>query len=536
MYLTYDDTLKAYLFVCSYYEKDTPKSLGFQWNPAKTQGRKVWFTTEIDVAMEAAKYADEKVKSRFHNETQRRASAIEKSYKQTTDKKFKAPKGLKYYPFQAAGIEYLVRHKKVLLSDFLGGGKTIQVIGLINNSDIRKVLIICPNTIKLNWKIELEKWLRKNLSISVIYAQEYVESDIMIINYDILNRYATELSKIKFNLVVADESVALKNEETQRFKAYKLISKNIPRKIFITGTPILSRPAELWTTIQEICPDEFGTKWEFYKKFCGAKQVRIGYDREKGEPKYAWDYSGASNLELLQTKLRSSCMIRRFKKDVLQELPEVTRQIILLDDSSITKDEEEQLKEVKEDYISQVEHLRANSLGTFEILSRIRHETALKKVPYVVEFVKNILESEEKVIVFAHHQDVISLLKVDFPNSVVIMGDTPTKERQKAIDLFQFDPEIRVFIGSIQASGVGITLTASSTVVFAELDWIPANITQCEARACRIGQKNAVNSYHLVVNGTIDAHLAKTIIRKQEIVDAVLNNPVNYKKILSFGA
>jgi len=225
-------------------------------------------------------------------------------------------------------------------------------------------------------------------------------------------------------------------------------------------------------------------------------------------------------------------MIRRLKKDVLKELPDLTRQVILLNDEEISDEEKELLEQAKDDYQAQVESLRINSLGFFEVLSRIRHETALKKVPKVIEFVENILENEGKVVLFGHHKDVLGKFKEKWPDSVIITGDTSVDKRQEAIEQFQKDPKIRLFIGSIQASGVGITLTESSTVVFAELDWVPANISQAESRLLRIGQKNAVNSYHLVVNGTIDAHLAQTIVRKQEIMDSALDDPINFEEII----
>lgn len=903
MYLTYDDELGVYLFICSFHEKETAKSLGFQWNPSKTQGKKAWFTTNIDVAIKAYDYADNKTQRRVDKELEKRNESIKQSQASTTSKVYAAPNGLKYYPFQNAGIEFLIKHPNALLADEMGAGKSIETIGYINNSNINKVLIVCPNIVKLNWLYETWKWLCKRLSITVIYAQKYEEADIMIINYDILSRYEKELSSIKWDLVVVDEcfvyntkvytdkgvldigyivenildckvlsynfrkkeleykkitnyrnntlinkllkikfsnnrevictenhriwsndngkykeaiflssgeSVSflsesiydekqgardskvlfkelffkilstekrserknsrnkkenktfeyrrarmfnlweifycfikrekeilfkklfckvengptrgereglfkkskrktgnieknifsnrkretinnrkfradefkqpdeqgtsgtkndrdqnkernnrqykisqrgkwsraysakitsrftrcgvyngvsccdtkrfkkpiqntdffqsryssnleetsnrnrwsftskfyskrtrqekgcsiestrvesievfkqtsnefhrssygennvynleiednhnyfangilvsnchfIKSAKTKRYEVLRKILKKARRKVFLTGTPILNKPIELWTTIQELCPKEFGSYWQFGKEFCGAKQVRIGYDVEKGEPRYAWDFSGASNLSLLQSKLRSSCMLRRLKKDVLKELPELTRQIIVLNDEEISGKEKDLIEQAKEDYQTQVEALKLNSLGMFEVLSRIRHETALKKVPKVIEFVENILENEGKVVLFGHHKDVLTKFKEKWPDSVLITGDTPVDKRQEAIEQFQNNPKVRLFIGSIQASGVGITLTASSTVVFAELDWVPANISQAESRLLRIGQKNAVNSYHLVFDGTIDAHLAKTIVRKQEIADKSLD-------------
>jgi SNF2 family DNA or RNA helicase len=146
---------------------------------------------------------------------------------------------------------------------------------------------------------------------------------------------------------------------------------------------------------------------------------------------------------------------------------------------------------------------------------------ALAKLPYVIEHVKEI---EGKVVIFAHHKSVVSKLKEALGNeAVLLVGDTKQSDRQVAVDEFQNNPSIKYFIGSIMAAGVGITLTASSNVVFAELDWVPGNITQAEDRCHRFGTIKNVLVQHLVLEGSLDSKMAKTLVQKQEVIDKALD-------------
>jgi hypothetical protein len=180
----------------------------------------------------------------------------------------------------------------------------------------------------------------------------------------------------------------------------------------------------------------------------------------------------------------------------------------------------------KEEYEEAVRELKAGSSAIFSELSKLRHEVALAKVPYVIEQLKELIEEEEKkVICFAHHKDVIAAIMAAFPGvAVQITGDTPMQARQDAVEAFQGNDKIKLFVGSITAAGVGLTLTAASHVIFAELDWVPGNITQCEDRAHRIGQTNSVLVQHLVLEGSLDAYIADTLVAKQTVIDQALDN------------
>jgi SWI/SNF-related matrix-associated actin-dependent regulator 1 of chromatin subfamily A len=241
-----------------------------------------------------------------------------------------------------------------------------------------------------------------------------------------------------------------------------------------------------------------------------------------------WKWDGADNLEELQELMRSRFMVRRLKKDVLTELPAKRRQVIVLEPKP------QLAKLVAKEVITYNEHaekLKAQDAPTelaleFEGLSDMRKKIAVKKVPYAVEHIKELLNETNKVVVFAHHHEVIDALHEAFGQSaVVIDGRVSLDERQKAVDRFQTDKDCQVFIGGIQAAGVGITLTSASTVVFVELDWVPGNVSQAEDRCHRIGQKESVLVQHLVLEGSLDERVVEVIIQKQEVIDKALDKP-----------
>jgi SWI/SNF-related matrix-associated actin-dependent regulator 1 of chromatin subfamily A len=281
---------------------------------------------------------------------------------------------------------------------------------------------------------------------------------------------------------------------------------------------------------------EFKNFWSYAKRYCNASSNG-----------YGWDMSGASNLPELQNKLRGSIMIRRLKADVLTELPAKRRSVIefTANGASAFVDREREAWERKEeamrsmraavelakasenptDYEDAVHNLKAAARAAFTEIAKLRHDTAVAKIPYVVEHIRCAIEDGSKVIVFAHHHDVIEALSQEFGNqSVRVYGDVAIGDRQAAVDRFQADPDCYVFIGGIQAAGVGLTLTAASHVVFAELDWVPGNVTQAEDRAHRIGQRNMVLVEHLVLEGSLDARMARILVDKQAVIDAALDS------------
>ncbi len=541
----------TFYFDSRYEEREVIKKAGFRWD----KDLKRWWTKDPDVAFKMARQADEETGARLRRLAQSRAESIKASRSVGSDFSPPAPPGMSYLPFQRAGIAYGLDHPGVLLGDEMGLGKTVEALGIINalpESEARRVLVVCPASLKINWAREAERWLVRPMRIEIAIPLFFPQhEDFVICNYDILARHHGAVHAHPWDILIVDECHYLKSARAQRTlqvvggrakkkEKGKLGEKFDPiparRRLFLTGTPILNRPVELWTIVHALAPNEFADFWKFTGRYCERYQSRFG-----------WDMKGASNLDELQDKLRASCMIRRLKSEVLTELPPKRRQIVPVDPEGCEgvikaeKDahrrhereaEELQLRveaarasDDSGDYEKAVDKLKEAQQTAFAEMAILRHETARAKAPRVIEHVKECLEEENKLVIFAHHLDVIAEIKNAFPGeAVALTGEMGIDERQVAVDRFQKDPSCRVFVGSIKAAGLGITLTASSHVVFAELDWVPASINQAEDRLHRVGQAGSVLVQHLVFDESLDADMAKMLVAKQAVIDQALDD------------
>lgn len=536
MELKYNTKYSTFYVICSYSDRAIPRGLGFKWSV----NRRVWFTTDHNIASGLLQYADSEVFKRIDEFKKLQLNALEESKATTSNIIIPVNEGLNYLDFQKAGISYGLKRSDILIADEMGLGKTIQAIGIINcTKNIERVLIVCPATLKYVWKNELEKWLvNKNLKIVMWDSKNQDKGDIIIVNYDIIKRFK-KLFKNKLSIIIGDEIHYCKSNKAMRSKAFYSIAKKAQKRIYLTGTPILNRPSELFYILKSL---GFPMSWQdFMIRYADG---HIGYNGY-------WDTKGASNLEELQEKLRGHLMIRRLKSEVLKELPDKIRQIIELPEDGLKrevskegkyiKEKKDIIKEIKkrikqakkeedkETYKEAVKELKEYNFSSFGEIARVRHNTALKKVPYAVEHIKEVLLSKDKLVIFAHHLDVLDALYDEFKDIAVLLDGrvTDKEERNDLVNHFQTDPNCKLFISSIKAGGVGITLTSASTVIFIELDWTPAIISQAEDRCHRYGQKDTVLVQHLVVNGSIDSKLAKMCVNKQSVITEVLDEEIN---------
>ena len=546
---------RVYVLESSFTERATPKSAGLWWNPE----RRVWWTPKAEIAMKLVGIA-EMLPALFADLSalkEDREQTFEMSKAADVDENFviPAPEGLAYRPCQLAGIAFAMRRPRTINADEMGIGKTIQALGLINAlPEIKKVLVICPASVKINWRREAQKWLVRPMRIALGDGHRCdITADVLIINFDIAYKWETELRFVQWDLLVIDEVHKLKSKSARRTKfilGYEPRKRKgeddsmriepIPskRSLLLTGTPIVNRPLEAWNLVHYTDPANWSSFWSYARRYCGAV-----------ETPYGWQLGGSSHLDELQEKLRSTIMIRRLKKDVMSELPPKERQMIILSANGMTArisaensayerfqadaeaiELERDLAEAVGDrasYEAAVGKLRDQRRYEFTEMAKLAHETALAKVPYIIEHVKGLLEEQDKVVIMAHHQDVIMAYVDGLAEfkSVKLTGDESLIQRDNAVQAFQ-DGDARVFVGSIQAAGVGLTLTAASTVVFGEIDWVPGNMSQAEDRLHRYGQRDSVLVQHVVMDGSIDVKRVRTLIEKQEVIDKALDDEI----------
>ncbi len=451
----------------------------------------------------------------------------------------------KLYPYQYEGVLFLQKmNGRALIADEMGLGKTIQVLSWLHTTSVKPVLVVCPASLKLNWVKEAHIWA-PNYTCFVISGKKEItlqDADLFVINYDILGEWEERLLQLRFSTLILDEVHYVKNEKTRRAKAVITLSKGIPNVIGLSGTPIENRPAELYTTLKIINPQIFPNKFAYLRTFCAPKYNGFG-----------WDYSGASNLELLHKTLVSRIMLRRKKADVLADLPAKIHNIIPLEITNRKAYEKAryQFAEFVKDNIrlqmkKEAEAIQSTMLGSMLDLSNLEVYVSEKsasttisalaqieslkqlaaegKLKSAEEWIFNFLENGNKLIVFCTHTKIIQHLEEKFSKICVkIDGSTPTNMRQKLVEMFQTNPKIKLFLGNIKASGVGITLTSAADVCFLEYPWTPGELVQAIDRSHRIGQKNTVSVHYLAAEDTIDIEIIQLLLDKQKTLDAVLD-------------
>jgi SWI/SNF-related matrix-associated actin-dependent regulator 1 of chromatin subfamily A len=522
-----DNVFKA---ISRYEEKDELKSAGFLWNPVE----KIWWTKFPENALKLSKYMDSSAIVEARRIISERNTKIEESKKIDSDFIVPVPQGKELYPFQRAGVEFLYKRGNVLLADEMGLGKTVQAIGYINVSKPNHVLIICPAVIKNVWHDMLKEWLVEIYEIAVVNGNtELIQKDkqIIVINYDIVKKYFPALSTFGYDLAILDESHYIKNRKAQRTKYTISLIQNAKKRILLSGTPVMNRPDELFMQLVALGHQLGNSFWSFANKFLITENNG-----------YGMQIVGYNNLEILQNILRESVMLRRTKDEVLAELPAKTRQVIVLKKSDVIKDSKfyKETEETLNNYKAIDEELAIAEKDNFE--SRIRELKRMKsdmeigeiaiqrrvlaeeKVPSIVLFIEDILEQEPKVVVFGHHVEAMKRIAENFGESAFLLtGETLLEERSRLIKEFQENDGKKVFVASMQAGGVGITLTAARIAVFIEMDWNPAIISQAEDRIHRIGQKDNVIIYYVIVDETIDKYMADKVLEKQKMMNEVLS-------------
>ncbi|CAK59159.1 unnamed protein product (macronuclear) [Paramecium tetraurelia] len=406
---------------------------------------------------------------------------------------------------------------RILIADDMGVGKTVQSLALASMYKQNwPLLIMCPSPLRLNWQDEIIHWLKiYKTDIQLINSGREgirMNAKIVIVSYDIVSKIKDSLMSRKFQICIADECHYLKSPSAIRSQACVPILRQCMRTILLTGTPALSKPRDLFNLLNIIRPDIFGSFKEFGYRYCDPKLSRY----TKGI-----DFDGASNLKELHFLLTNYIMIRRLKKDVLNQLPEKRRQIDALlkqlgnIDIQQLINKDAIFQESSKDHSEQL--LSINS-----ILQKCYMLTGQAKIKAIKDYINTLFENEIKFLFFAHHQDVLDAVQeYCVENNIQYMridGSVSIEQRHLNVQMFQNNEAIRIAILSVTSANYGITLTAASTIVFGEMHWTPAIMMQAEDRAHRIGQVQCVDCHYLIGDGTLDDHIFNKIENKMNTV------------------
>jgi SWI/SNF-related matrix-associated actin-dependent regulator 1 of chromatin subfamily A len=420
---------------------------------------------------------------------------------------------------QKIAIEKLVGSKRFILADDMGLGKTTSTIIAALETDIKKILIICPASLKINWEREIRNYTDRSVYISE--GKNFsTEHDFVIINYDILKNFYdlkdkenSPISKANFDLVIIDEAHYISNPQAQRTKLINSFVKDTEYLWLLTGTPMTSRPINYYNLLNLI-ESPVAQNWMAYViRYCQGYQFKAGNRK-------VWNVNGASNLEELRDRT-SRQVLRRLKTDVL-DLPEKIITPIYLRLKS--KKYEELMGEYYEWFNKNPDESKSLTVQ-FNKLMKVRQVIAEEKIDNTIEVVENILELGKKVIIFTNFTDTLHKIHSHFGKKAVYLDGTCSKvHRQHAVDQFQENDKVQVFVGNLQAAGVGITLTAGEAVVFNDLSFVPAHHQQAEDRAYRYGQKNCVSVYYPLFENTIEGVIYDMLINKKNIIDTVMGD------------
>ena len=419
---------------------------------------------------------------------------------------------------QKEAIEKLLKNDKFILADDMGLGKTTSTIIASLESGAKRVLIICPASLKINWEREIRNYTEK--SIYICEGKKYEEADYVITNYDILKNFHDPkekdnslILKTNFDLVIIDEAHYVSNAQAQRTKIIMDLTKNIKKLWLLTGTPMTSRPMNYYN-ILKLIDSPVSQNWMAYAiRYCAGYQFRVGN-------KKVWNVTGASNLEELRERT-SRQILRRLKTDVL-DLPEkIITPVYLRLKSRLY---EGLMGEYYDWYNNRQDESKSLSIQ-FTKLTKVRQVIAEEKIPTTIELAENIIEQGKKVIIFSNFTDPIKKIYEHFGKSAVYLdGSTSKVGRQDAVDKFQTNDKIKVFCGNLKAAGVGLTLTEGEAVIMNDLSFVPAEHAQAEDRAYRYGQKNNVSIFYPLFENTIEGVIYDILIKKKQIIGTVMGD------------
>lgn len=449
------------------------------------------------------------------------------------------------YDYQKQGIAYALLHKRCIMGDEPGLGKTAQAIGTLTASGAFPALVICPASLKVNWQRELKKFGGVDSIIlsdgnrgiwQNILAMKRMDGkplcQVIITNYESLRKYFVKslarqqrftMKSIEFDerirlfrSVIIDESHKCKSNQTQQSKFVQGIAEGKEYVLELTGTPVVNNNEDLVQQLRIMGRlDDFGG----YQKFVG---------------RYCQGLNKSSHVKELNLRLRNLCFFRRQKKDVLTQLPDKTRSYLVTDISNRKEyqaAEKDVIKYLRDYQNADDDKLQRAIRGDIMVrMNILKQVSARGKVESAAEIIHNTIDGGQKLIVFCFLKEVVAALKAAFPQAVTVTGSDNDKQKQTAVDRFQQDDSCKLIILNYRSGGTGLTLTAASNVLFVEFPWTYSDCCQAEDRAHRNGQKNAVTCTYLLGDGTIDEYMYNLIQTKKAIANGVTGTEENVEE------
>lgn len=485
-------------------------------------------------------------------------------------------------PFQRQGVEFILRNEgRALLADDMGLGKTRTSIAAAVAFQEWPVLVVCPSSARHNWHAELVHLLvpvciaKSDILIVESASQALTKRNgsykFVIVSYNLMQRLGTRLKDLAFGVIICDECHYLKNSRANRTKALAPMIKASKRAVLISGTPALSRPMELFTQLNSLDPQAWPDEKEFGRRYCrtistvsGAEDAAVADEQgitstsssaSAGSNAFQTEFKGACNSQELHVMLTSTLMIRRLKKDILQSLPEKHREVVKVAVHDVGMREE--LKRLLYKFRSSentgnissgeacsprgakarkaigATALKNHSLEDIKkermsLLLQLFTHSGEAKLKGFLEHVKAFLDDPNsgQLLIFAHHRTVMDAISQFVINCGVdlirIDGQTSGRDRHDNTKHFQSNPSCRIALLAITAAGISITLTAASTVYFAEMFWTPGSLIQAEDRAHRIGQTRRVHVKYFLADDTVDDVLWPLVKKKVRTLGEVV--------------
>ena len=455
----------------------------------------------------------------------------------STDAKVDIP-GLvgELFPYQRAGVAYAVATRRCFIADEMGLGKTVQSMGALEllasqGEQVFPAVVACPPNLVLNWQAEWARFFPQRVVKIIPNRSEFPENyEVVIVGYSNLSTWERQLSR--HCGYIFDESHYCKTPSAKRTKSAKKLARSSSAEapvFLLTGTPVTNRPAEYAAQLDIIGQiDKFGGIWGFYRRYCAAYKDKWNQ----------WHIEGHSHLDELNKRLRSTCYIRRTKDEVMKELPPVVHDALLVPgtaaglkeyvkaEADIVRYLVERAREIaREMGLSERSaavraKFRAEASQHLVKISVLRRLAAKAKMGMAEEWINEHIEAGRKVLVAAHHRDIVDALALKF-GGLKIQGGMNVNEVEKAKQRFQEDSleEAPVMVLSIQAAKSGHTLTAAQDCLFVELPWTPADVDQTIARCHRIGQKGSVTATYMLTANTIDEKIYDLIDSKRSVVN-----------------